>query len=172
MNSNDIYLQDEDEVIGRMPKWMIFRGSSLLLLLAICVLIASYFFKYPTYVNTDVLIQPKPAVYLNSKIPIKIADLAISGSINLTDAGKIKIGQRVFIVLKAYQSNNFGKLFAVVTDVRPMDSPTVAILNFKLLNGLKTNTGYAIPLQPKLYGTGEILVDRIPLLFRIFPFLK
>lgn len=65
----DIRSEEVQEIMGRMPSWIVRRGISLVALLVLCLFIGAYFFKYPDIITSRVTISSgNPPVKLIAKV--------------------------------------------------------------------------------------------------------
>ncbi|MFB6454986.1 HlyD family secretion protein [Chitinophaga sp. Hz27] len=92
----------------------------------------------------------------------------VRGNTGINGSGKIKPGQQVLIKLTAYPFEEYGMLRGkmVSRSMVAMDSTFEVEIN--LDNGLVTNAGKTIPVQPQLEGVAEILTDDKSILQRLF----
>lgn len=64
----DIRSEDVQEIMGRMPSWIVRRGITLVGIIILCLFIGSYFFKYPDIIPARVTISAgNPPVKLVAK---------------------------------------------------------------------------------------------------------
>lgn len=90
------------------------------------------------------------------------------GEISITGAGKAKAGQKALIKLLSYPYEEFGSIRATVTSRSAVAIDSTFAIELKLDNGLHTNAGKEIPLQPQLEGTAEIITDEKSIMQRLF----
>lgn len=95
-------------------------------------------------------------------------DYIVRGSAGINSAGKIMVGQRIFINLYSYPSDEYGVLTGriVSRSLVPMDS--LFAIEITLTNGLVTNSMKHIPPQIQLEGEGDILTEEKSMFSRFF----
>ena len=70
----DIRSEEVQEIMGRMPSWIIRRGITLVGILILCLFIGAYFFKYPDIITSRVTIlsgNPPVKLIARSSQPIQ-----------------------------------------------------------------------------------------------------
>lgn len=70
----DIRSEEVQEIMGRMPSWIIRRGIGLVAILLLCLFIGAYFFKYPDIIPARVVISsanPPVKLVARSSLPIQ-----------------------------------------------------------------------------------------------------
>ena len=112
-------------------------------------------------------IDHKPKTWMLLVVP-KVVNFEVQLRIPMYGAGKVKNGQRVLVRLDAYPHNEFGFLEGKIIEIVPVSIDNYYRANIKLTNGLVTNVGKEIPLQPTLHGSAEIMLDDQRLSHRIF----
>ena len=81
MNDNKIELRSPiiNEILTRPPTWIVVWGSSIILFIITTLLIFSYFFKYPDYIDaTAIITTEKPPIWLNARNTATISGLFAS----------------------------------------------------------------------------------------------
>jgi len=77
----EAYSEDMQEVMGRMPSWMIRRGTVMIGCLLICVFVGAYFFKYPDIITSRVVISfDNPPIKLFARASAPIQKLLVSNN--------------------------------------------------------------------------------------------
>jgi Cation efflux system protein CusB domain 1 len=112
-------------------------------------------------------IDNKPKAWMLLVVP-KVVNFELQLRIPVYGAGKVKNGQRVLVRLDAYPHNEFGFLEGKITEIVPVSIDNYYRANIKLTNGLVTNVGKKLPIQPLLQGSAEIMLDDKNLSHRIF----
>lgn len=84
-------------------------------------------------------------------------------------SGKIKPGQKVRIKLNNYPYHEFGMLVGTVNSISTVtDNNGVYFVNIELPQNLESTFHVNIPFQPELSGVGEIELEKLSMLQRIF----
>lgn len=112
-------------------------------------------------------IDNNPKAYMVLVVP-PVAQYEVQLKLPLKGAGKVETGQRVLIELDAFPSSEFGFLEGRVTDMVPVSLDNHYRANVLLSQGLTTNSGHTLPIQPLLQGTAEIMLDNKTLIQRVF----
>ncbi len=112
-------------------------------------------------------IDNKPKAWMLLVVP-KVVNFEVQLRIPVYGAGKVKKGQRVLVRLDAYPHNEFGFLEGEISEVVPVLIDNHYRASVKLINGLVTNVGKELPIQPLLQGSAEIMLDEKKLSHRIF----
>jgi len=102
----------------------------------------------------------------------EIRDIQARGFVGLNGVGKIKKGQKVLIKLRAYPYQEFGMLKGEIHSLSPVAMDSVYVIDVRLLTGLKTISGKAIPERAQLAGIGEIITSDKSILDRLFEKVK
>lgn len=90
----------------------------------------------------------------NPDIPIGRALLPASG------AGKVEVGQKVYVRLDNYPDKEYGILTGIVNNISEIpDNESNYFVEIKFPNGLKTNYHKTLPLSKQMVGTAQIIVD-------------
>lgn len=90
----------------------------------------------------------------NPDIPIGRALLPASG------AGKVEVGQKVYVRLDNYPDKEYGFLTGIVNNISEIpDNESNYFVEIKFPNGLKTNYHKTLPLSKQMVGTAQIIVD-------------
>ena len=112
-------------------------------------------------------IENNPKAWMLLVVP-KIVNFEVQLRLPIYGAGKVKKGQNVLVKLDAYPHEEFGFLEGVITEMVPVAIDNYYRANVKLTNGLVTNEGKTLPIQPLLQGSAEIMLDEKRLSSRIF----
>jgi len=86
----------------------------------------------------------------------------------LRNSGKIKIGQRVNILLDSYPYEEFGPLIGQVSDVAALPRNDFYLIKISLTNGLTTKFNKTLDFKQEMVGTAEIITQDITLIERVF----
>jgi hypothetical protein len=112
-------------------------------------------------------IENKPKAWMLLVVP-KVVNFEVQLKLPVYGAGKVKKGQRVLVKLDAYPHDEFGFLEGEISEFVPVSIDNYYRANVRLTNGLQTNTGKILPIQPLLQGSAEIMLDDKKLSSRIF----
>jgi hypothetical protein len=112
-------------------------------------------------------VENKPKAWMLLVVP-KVINFEVQLRLPIYGAGKVKKGQKVLVKLDAYPHDEFGFLEGIITEMVPVAIDNYYRANVKLTNGLITNEGKILPIQPLLQGSAEIMLDDKRLSSRIF----
>lgn len=112
-------------------------------------------------------IENNPKAWMLLVVP-KVVHFEVQLKLPVYGAGKVKKGQRVLVKLDAYPHDEFGFLEGEISEMVPVAIDNYYRANVKLTNGLQTNTGKILPIQPLLQGSAEIMLDDKKISNRIF----
>ncbi|NIG55004.1 HlyD family secretion protein [Chitinophaga sp. Cy-1792] len=144
------------EIMGKMPSWIIRSGMFLIGLLVLVAMAGAWFFHYPEVTNGKVVITRN-----NDGI-------AVIASVPAAGAWKLKPGQPVLIRLTAYPYEEFGMLQGRVDAVSATDADGTFSVAVNLEHAMHTTAGREVPFQPRLEGQAEITTGDSNLLQRLF----
>lgn len=144
-----------NELMGKMPHWMVRGGITLTGILFLCILAIGWFVQYPDVINARIAITPCRGAW------------EAVGDVPEADTWRIKAGQKVLIRLTAYPYEEFGMLQGTVCKGGELREGHYKI-RIQLDQQLRTHTGKLIPGQPQLEGRGEILMEERRVLQRVF----
>jgi multidrug resistance efflux pump len=89
-------------------------------------------------------------------------------TVPVTNSGKIKLGQAVFIRLDNYQYEEYGLLRGVVQSVSPVPRGAHYAIEVSLPDGLTTSFGKHLEFRQEMQGGAEIVTEDLRLIERIF----
>lgn len=112
-------------------------------------------------------IDNNPKAFMLLVVP-PVSSYEVQLKLSVKGAGKIRPGQRVLIKLDAYPSHEFGFLEGRIWSMVPISLDNHYRANVRLTQGLITNTGQPLPVQPLLQGSAEVMLDDKRLFDRIF----
>jgi hypothetical protein len=112
-------------------------------------------------------VENKPKAWMLLVVP-KVSNFEVQLRLPVNGAGKVKKGQRVLVKLDAYPHDEFGFLEGEIIEIVPVSIDNYYRANVKLTNGLVTNIGKTLPIQPLLQGSAEIMLDDKKISNRIF----
>ena len=140
------------EIMGKMPPWIIRIGIYLVALLTAAALAGAWFFHYPEIVTAPVVVRQQLA----------------AANIPAAAAWKVKAGQQVLIRLTAYPKEEFGMLQGTVLSMHATETGTGFLVSIQLTHGRVTSAGKKIPSHPQLDGTAEIMTEDKSVAARLF----
>ncbi|HEV2481170.1 MAG TPA: HlyD family efflux transporter periplasmic adaptor subunit [Puia sp.] len=97
-----------------------------------------------------------------------IQDYIAKAMLPVRGAGKVKIGQRVYIKLAAYPYQEFGVIKGTVAQISSVPLDTIYSVEISLDKKLRTNIDKEIPPQAQLTGTAEVLTNNKSIFKRLF----
>lgn len=157
----EIQTPEMQNLIGKMPGWIVRRGIGLMLLLLLLFISASFFISYNDSITVPVAVTGAKE---QGSAPETVA------TVPLGQFGRIQPGQQVLISLTAYPSTDFGYLPGVVDSLAPLNSDKKGYVHISLPQKLRTLRQVNIPGHPVLAGTAEIILQKRSLFSRIFSF--
>lgn len=84
------------------------------------------------------------------------------------NSGKIKIGQRVNVLLDSYPYQEYGQLVGTVESISPLPRNEVLLVTITLNDGLVTSFKRQLELNQEITGQAEIVTEDIRLIERLF----
>ena len=112
-------------------------------------------------------IDNNPKAWMLLIVP-KVINFEVQLKLPVYGVGKVKKGERTLVRLDAYPHEEFGFLEGEISEIVPVAIDNYYRANVQLTNGLQTNTGKILPIQPLLQGSAEIMLDDKRLSTRIF----
>jgi|WetSurMetagenome_2_1015567.scaffolds.fasta_scaffold33973_3 hypothetical protein len=157
---NNTYYNDEtDEIIGKIPPWIIRRGNTIILLIFISLIIISCFITYQ-----DSIITSSNVYYYDNHF-------IATAMIPERDFGKLKIGQKVIINLKSYPEMEYGHLTGTVSKISTVLENDTYPISINIYS-TTTNYGNHIMHIAKMTADIEIIVAMHPLILKLIIPLK
>ena len=89
-------------------------------------------------------------------------------SMPISNSGKVKVGQPVYIRLDNYPWQEFGQLRGVVQSISPVPQEVKYAVEVALPEGLKTGYGRQLDWRQEMQGQASIVVEDMRLLERLF----
>lgn len=175
------------EIMGRMPPWILRSGITLIAVLVLGAFVAAWFFRYPEVIAARVVLMqssytvratmPEQAFHtVKGTMPASGAwkvkpeqfSYTVKGTMSASGAWKVKTGQKALIRLTAYPYEEYGLLQGTVMFTEANMTDTNFQVSISLDHLLHTTTGKEIPVQPRLDGTAEIMTEDKSVLQRMF----
>ncbi len=124
----EFWSEEFQEVLGKVPSWILRRGITLISLIALLVLIGSAYFKYPdTITTTMILTGTTPATTLIARTSGKIQEL------NITDKQMVVKGDYLAVIENPANTHDIQALKQYI-EIMNRKIDTVIILPRKDLN--------------------------------------
>jgi len=137
----EIRSEEVQEIMGRMPSWIIRRGITLIAVLVACLFVGAYFFKYPDIIPAQMTISSgNPPVKLVARMSLPIQQLFVKND------QMVKEGDLLCILANA---SDYEDVALVTPLVRQLDTSTnlaAAVRAADLPSGLQLGelqSGYA-----------------------------
>jgi len=160
----DLHSKEVQDLMGRMPSWLIRNGIVMVILLLIVLVAGSWFFKFPDVITAPVLVTATPN---NPTTFIGCVQLKMNVS------GKVQVGQRVNLKFSNYPYMEYGVVKGVVGKISSVPNGDTYALEVNLPGQMVSTFGKKFEFQQELKGTAEIITEDRRLLNRILhPALK
>lgn len=151
------YSAETNEIVGKIPPWIIRRGNAVIFVTFVALLIMSCFVTYQDKVVTTAVVR-----YSNNQF---IATAMLPSK----SFGKIEIGQRVIIKLECYPETEFGHLTGTITEIDTHLQNGVYPININV-HGTTTNYGSQIKPIAEMTASIEVIIAAHPLILKfIYP---
>lgn len=159
-NARDTYYSAEtNEIIGKIPPWIIRRGNAVIFITFVALLVMSCFISYQDKVVTTAIVH-----YSNNRF--KATALIPSKGF-----GKIEIGQKVIIKPDCYPETEFGHLTGTVSSISTHLQDGAYPITIDVCG---TTTNYGRPIKPiaEMTASIEVIVAMHPLILKFINPLK
>lgn len=83
-------------------------------------------------------------------------------------AGKVKIGQPVFIKLNAFPYQEFGKLTGKIKNISLIPSESQYLVIVEIPSGLQSDSGKNLSFGKNMEGQAEIIIEKRRLIYKVF----
>ncbi|SHM98107.1 hypothetical protein SAMN05444266_11648 [Chitinophaga jiangningensis] len=151
----DIRSEPVQEIMGKMPPWLIRQGIVMLGVIILGLFAGAWFFTYPEVTPATVTIITHENL------------ITATGKIAAGEAWHMKQGQEVLIRVTGFPSEQFGLLRGKVAGLRAEEADSLLTVDITLENGLVTTNGKRLPALVRLTGNGEITTATTSLLQRL-----
>jgi hypothetical protein len=158
--------EEVQEIMGRMPPWILRSGITLIALLVLGAFVGAWFFRYPEVIPARVVLM-QSSYTVRATMPQQ-SSYTVKGTMPASGAWKVKTGQKALIRLTAYPYEEYGLLQGTVMFTEANVADTNFQVSISLDHLLHTTTGKEIPVQPRLDGTAEIMTEDKSVLQRMF----
>ncbi len=159
ITNHTYYSAETNEIVGKIPPWIIRRGNVVIFVTFVTLLIMSCFVTYQDKIVTTAMVH-----YSNNQF-IATA-MAPSKSF-----GKIEIGQRVIIKLDCYPETEFGHLTGTITGIDTHLQDGAYPININI-HGITTNYGSYIKPIAEMTANVEVIIAAHPLILKFINPLK
>lgn len=153
--SND----DTNEIVGKIPPWIIRRGNLVIFITFVGMLIMSCFVTYQDKISTTAMV-----CYTDNKF-------TATALIPSNSFGKINLGQEVIIKLDCYPEAEFGHLAGTISEVNTYLQDGSYPIKISI-QGTTTNYGNSIKPIAEMTAHIEVIVASHPLILKIINPLK
>ena len=154
----DLHSKEVQDLMGRMPSWLIRNGIVMVILLLMVLIAGSWLYKYPDIIAAPVVVTSEPG---NPTTLIGFVRLKMNPS------GKVQIGQRVNLKFTNYPYMEFGVVKGIVSKISSIPNGDSYALEVNLPGQMVTTFGKRLEFQLELKGTAEIITEERRLLGRI-----
>lgn len=154
----DRHSQEVQDLLGKMPSWLIRNGTLLVIILVMVLVFGSWRFRYPDLVSGT------------ATVTINAADSSLlAGSVKIdgSDVEKIRTGQHVNLKFDSYPYLKFGLVRGVVGKISSVPKGEGYEVEIQLPGRLITTLGKELEFSQELKGSAEIVTEDISLLSRI-----
>ncbi len=159
----DRHSQEVQDLLGKVPSWLIRNGMIMIVTMLIVLLIGSWLFKYPDFVSGPVVVSADLGKPSQLKALIKL---------DRTGLEKVSPGQKVNLKFENYPYLEFGIVRGVVGKVSSVPGGDSYETEIQLPDGLTTTFGKELEFRQELKGNAEIVTENISLLSRILDPVK
>ncbi|MCX6222325.1 MAG: hypothetical protein NTZ69_15245 [Bacteroidia bacterium] len=154
----ELHSKEVQDLMGRMPSWLIRNGIIMVILLLMMLVAGSWFFKYPDVITAPVVVTAAP------DHPTTFVG-CVQLSLNLS--GKVQVGQRVNLKFASYPYMEYGVVEGVVSKISSVPNGETYALEVNLPGQMVSTFGKKLEFQQELKGTAEIITEERRLLDRI-----
>ena len=154
----DRHSQEVQDLLGRIPSWLIRYGTIMVITLLIVLLSGCWLFKYPDLVSGPVVVT------VDGKNPNRLTGLLY---LNRKDMENIKMGQQVNMKFPDYPYLEFGVVVGVVGNISSAPTSDGYEVEIQLPGQLITTIGTKLDFRQEMKGNGEIVTEDKRLLNRI-----
>jgi hypothetical protein len=152
-NEIEIRRQKNQFVIGRIPSWIIRWGNAVILAICLLLLYLSFSLKFPVIVNCQA----------------EVAGDTVYAVVPATKQDLIKEDMAINLRMDDYPYMDYGILQGRLSSLPEIkhagNSVLVPVLLLDELNAIKHKD-----LIPGMKGSGDIIVDKTPVIYRILRF--
>jgi hypothetical protein len=154
----ELHSKEVQDLMGRMPSWLIRNGIVMLILLLMVLVAGSWVFKYPDVITAPVVVTSMPG---NPTTFIGIIQLKMNPS------GKVQVGQRVNLKFANYPYMEYGAVKGIVGKISSVPNGDSYALEVNIPGQMVSTFGKKLEFQQELKGTAEIITEERRLLDRI-----
>lgn len=150
----DLRTRNSQEVVGKMPSWIIRLGSSFLLILLLLIVLCAWLIRIPEVVNIE----------FQTNLNKKILTVEIPNEKGLN----IRPQQKVLIKFEMYPFDQYGGVIGQIDHVEYNPTLPLARIYICVLGNSSTARNFTFPSDRMLKGHFEIIVNEERVLKKIF----
>ena len=154
----DLHSKEVQELMGRMPSWLIRNGIVMVILLLAVLLAGSWVYKYP-----DVIVAPVVVTAASNDSNTFIGSVQLK----MNPSGKVQVGQRVNLKFANYPYMEYGAVKGIVGKISSVPNGDSYALEVNIPGQMVSTFGKKLEFQQELKGTAEIITEERRLLDRI-----
>jgi hypothetical protein len=148
----EIRQQDNHFIVGRFPSWLSRWGNAAIIAVLLLLLYVAFNLKFPLVVPAQVSITDDGVFLLVPKLRMN----------------EIKDGQEANLRIDDFPYMDYGILRGKITLARALDLDNAVRIPVTLAD--EQNRVKTADLLSGMQGTGEIIIDKIPVIYRIIDF--
>lgn len=157
------YDDDVQEILGKIPAWIVRWGISIVFIVLIGILIGCHFIRFPYVISAKIEISQQMFGQMDDNDEIHCLI-----SVPAESAGQIISGQAVNVRLDAYPFMEYGQLEGNVVSIQHNQIHGGYDVEICLPKGLTSNYDKHFNTLDYLEGTCRIIIDDMTLLERFF----
>lgn len=157
LDETDLRPPEIQEILSEPPGWLLNSGPLMLFFFSLLIFASAWLIEYPDTVKGTVICS-------STNHGQYIATILISAQ----DISEVKVGQKVFIELKPYPSNDFGELKASLSRIQYDAQSESYKAIAELSSGLTTTIGKPISFLEDMSGIATIYGEKRSILHRLF----
>ncbi len=166
----ELHSEEVQEVLGKVPSWIVRWGISLILAIIVILLVGSYFVEYPNSIQLEMTLVNDHTILENRDEPLGFDRRLIGEALLPTSQiRKVKIGQEVIVCFSNYSEveNEFGVVKGVVLSIS--NSPVKGYYKMKISfpNGFITNYKKKLSIPVGMDAKIDVITDTSSLLNRL-----
>lgn len=158
-NRQTQYSSETNEIVGKIPPWIIRQGNATLFATVALLLILTCFVNYQDTIRARAIVH-----YENGRFT---AQALLPGK----GFGKIKNGQKVLVKTDCYPEAEFGHLTGTVSQIGSLPEKDGYPINVSI-EGTSSNYGIRFRPIPQMGAQIVVVVGEYPLILKLVPPLK
>ena len=156
----DPHSKEVQDIMGRMPSWLIRNGIVMVVCLLFVILAGTWFFKYPDIVTV-------PAVVVASADSGRAVKPVCTIYLQKIANGQVRTGQHVNLKFTSYPYLEYGLVQGIVSGFSLIPNGESYLAAVTLPNQMVTTFGRKLEFQNELKGTAEVMTGDRRLFDRI-----